>query len=237
MGNNQHLKRHSAPTSWQIKRKNITFVAKPNPGSHKLKYVVPVVVLLRDVLKYAETSKEVKLVLHNKEVLVNGKKVTDTRAPVGIFDVFEIKDTAEKYLVLFNELGRVKLVSKKDSMLYLKVSGKTVMPAGKFQVNFMNGFNIFVDAKTFKSLKVEDTVVYDFDKKKVAEVVSLKEGSFVYVFDGKFKGQFAQVKGFVKQNGVTKDLASVEVAGGTHNTAKEYCFVLGTKKEDLKAFM
>ena len=62
MGNNQHLKRNSAPTSWPIKRKNITFIAKPKPGSHKSKYVTSVLVLLRDVLKYSETSKETKLI-------------------------------------------------------------------------------------------------------------------------------------------------------------------------------
>ena len=56
MGNNQHLKRHSAPTSWGIKRKTVTFVAKPNAGSHKAEYVTRVGVLSRTVLKFAETS-------------------------------------------------------------------------------------------------------------------------------------------------------------------------------------
>ena len=76
MGNNQHLKRHGMPTLWSVERKNEKFIAKPNPGSHKMKYVVPVVVLLRDILKYAKTSKEVKLILHDDEVLVNEVKLT-----------------------------------------------------------------------------------------------------------------------------------------------------------------
>jgi small subunit ribosomal protein S4e len=59
--------------AWPIKRKNITFIAKPNPGSYKAEYVVPVVVLLRDILGVAETSKEVKMILHNRgDVLLNG---------------------------------------------------------------------------------------------------------------------------------------------------------------------
>lgn len=236
MGNNQHLKRHSAPTSWGIKRKATSFVAKPNAGSHKAEYVVPLVVVLRDILRHAETSKEVKLILHNSEVLVNGKRVQEIRFPVGIFDVLEIKATSEKYTALFDELGKIKLVPVKDDLIYLKLSGKTQVSGGKFQLNFMNGFNTLVDEKVFKSVKVEDTVVFDFTKKKVASVIPLKEGSFVYFFDGKFQGKFGEVKEFAEFNGLTRNVVKVQVGSDVQNTAKDYAFAIGTKKEDLKRF-
>jgi small subunit ribosomal protein S4e len=236
MGNNQHLKRHSAPVAWPVKRKNITFIAKPNAGSHKSRYVVPVVVLLRDVLKYAETAKEVKLIVHNQDVLVNGRKTIDVKSPVGLFDVFEIKNTNEKYLVLFDELGKLKLVETKDSFMYLKVKDKKQVSGGKYQLNFMNGYNLLVDEKTFKGIKVNDTLVYDFDKKKQSGVLNLKEGSFVYIFDGKFKGKFGEIKSFEHHNGLTEDIAQIQINGEVHSTAKDYCFVVGAKKEDLKKF-
>jgi len=236
MGNAQHLKRHVAPTSWPIKRKNITFVAKPNPGSHKLKYTTCVLILLRDVLKYGETAKEVKLIVHNKEVFVNGKRILDVKYPVGIFDVFEIKDTNEKYTILFDEVGKLKLISVKENNIYLKVSKKTITPGKKFQLNFMNGFNILVDEKVFGSVKANDTIIYNLDKKKVSSVENLKEGNYVYLFDGKFKGHFGLVKGFVTYNGLTRDVVQVEVNGNVHNTAKDYCFVLGSKKADVERF-
>lgn len=236
MGNNQHLKRHVAPKSWPIKRKNITFTTKPNPGSHKLDYCTCVMILVRDILGYAETAKEVKLIVHNKEVLVNSKRVLDVKYPVGLFDVFEIKETNEKYIVLFDEVGKIKLVPAKDNMIYLRVAKKTLTPGKKFQLNFMNGFNALVDEKTFKLASVADTVIFDLDKKKVSSVLKLKEGSFVYVFDGKFKGQIATVKEFVSFNGLTRDITKIEVKGSVHDTAKDYCFVLGDKKEDIKRF-
>ena len=236
MGNAQHLKRHVAPVAWPIKRKNITFIAKPNPGSHKLKYSTCVLILLRDVLKYGETAKEVKLIVHNKEVLVNGKKISDVKFPVGLFDVFEIKDTKERYTLLFDEVGKIKLVNTKDNTIYLKVSKKTITPGKKYQLNFMNGFNAFVDEKSFKSTKVNDTVVYDLDKKKSLSTINLKQGVYAYIFDGKFQGHFGLIKEFVSYNGLTKDVTHIEIDGVVHTTAKDYCFAIGTKKEDLKSF-
>ena len=236
MGNNQHLKRHSAPTSWKIKRKNITFIAKPNSGSMKSKYVVPVVVLLRDVLNYAQTMKEVKLIIHNEEVLVNGKRVQDHKYPIGMFDVVEIKKTSEKFVILFNEFGKLKTIATKDNLIYLKLAGKTVFKGGNFQLNFMNGFNLIVNAKAFAGINVNDTVVYDFIKKKVSSVINLKEGAAVYLFDGKFKGHFAIVKSFVSYNGVTRDLVNIEYNNEAHSTAKDYCYVVGSNKNDLKRF-
>ena len=236
MGNNQHLKRHAAPIAWPIKRKNITFITKPNPGSHQSRYVIPVVVMLRDVLRVAETAKEVKLIVHNKEVLVNGKKIVDVKSPVGLFDIFEIKDTKEKYVVLFDTFGKIKLVPTKDDILYLKVASKTQLAGKKFQIGFMNGFSTLVDKKTFDAIKVEDTATFDVTKKKIAKILPLKEKAQIYIYDGKFIGQFAEVKGFELYKGLAKDLVQIQINGNVHTTAKAYCFVVGEKKEDLKKF-
>lgn len=236
MASTQHLKRHSMPVAWPIRRKNITFISRPKPGSHKMEYVVSVVVLLRDVLSYAKTAKEAKYIVHNGEVLVNGKKVTDIKAPVGLFDVIEIKESKEKYTVLFDNFGKVKLVETKDDLVYLRVSGKTSLKGGKTQVNFMNGFNLVVEAKVASTLKVNDTVVYDLVKKSIKESIALKEGSFVYVFGGKYVGLFGEIKSFTHYNGLSKDLVVIESEGVQHSTAKEYCYVIGTSKTSSKRF-
>lgn len=236
MANSRHLKRHSMPTSWQIKRKNIAFISKPNPGSHKLEYCSSIIVVLRDILGLAKTAKEVKYIVNNTDVLINGKKITDIKAPCGMFDIIEIKKTGEKYIVVFDTLGKIKLVPTKDDQLYLKISNKKMLPGKKYQLNFMNGFNLVVDEKTFNSIKAEDTIIYDIDKKKVSGVVALKEGSFVYIFDGKYKGNLGKITKFDIYNGLTRDVAEVDVEGEAHSTAKDYCFAIGTKKEDLNRF-
>lgn len=236
MASTSHLKRNSMPASWPVKKKNITFTTKPNPGSHKREYVTPIVILLRDFLGYAATAKEVKQIVHNEEILINNKKVNDIKTACGLFDIIEIKKTNKKFILLFNELGRLKLVPAKDDLIYLRVSGKKVLGNAKFQLNFMNGFNIVVDKKVFSTTKVNDTIVYDLSKNKVKSVLNLKEGSFVYIFDGKFQGKFAEVKSFTLYNGISKDIANIEINSEEASTIKDYCYVIGTKKSDLVRF-
>ena len=108
MGNNQHLKRHTTSKSYPIKRKNITFITKPNPGSFKKDYVVPIVVAIRDILNFAKTLKEVKeIIFRTEEVLINGKKVKDVKNPLGLFDILEFKKSKKKYLLVFNKTRKI----------------------------------------------------------------------------------------------------------------------------------
>lgn len=230
MANTRHLKRTNMPNSWPVKKKGITFITRPNAGSHKLDYVTSVVVLLREVLGYAKTAKDAKYIVYNEELLVNGKKVTDIKTAVGMFDIFEITKTSEKFVLIFDEVGRLKLVPTKDSTITLKIASKSILKNGKFQLNMMNGYNVLVDEKAFKKAKVEDSVVYDYTKKAIKKVVELKEGAQVYLFDGKFKGQFATVKGFTKYNGLANDLVTLDIAGAEASTAKAYCYVLENTK-------
>ncbi len=236
MTNTRHLKRHSAPKSWPIKRKGINFISRPQLGGQKREYSCSVLVLLRDLLHYVETAKEAKFLVHTKAIVVNGKEVKDIKHSCALFDILELKTSSEKFRLLFDTKARLKLVATKDASLYLKVSSKTVLSSKKYQMNCSNGMNILVDEKTFKATKVEDTLIYDYTKSKITGHLPLKEKSFVYLFDGKFKGNFAQVESFVQYNGLSKDIAHVKIGSEEKTTAKAYCFVLSQKKEDLKSF-
>ncbi len=231
--NSRHLRRHLMPVSWGVKRKGISFVARPNPGSHQRAYATSLLNILRDNLNYAHSTKEAKYITHNEEIKVNGKQIKDIKTAIGMFDLLEIPKTKEKYTVIFDELGKIKLVPAKDDSIVLKVSNKTRTKGGKFQINFMNGFNILVDEKTFKSLSVEDSVLYDFTKKKVSKTFALKEGAFVYVYDGKFQGQIGQIESITEYNGKARDVVFLKIGKESHSTAKDYCFVIGSKKEDV----
>ena len=236
MASISHLKRSNMPTFWPVKKKNIKFVVKPKPGSHKIDYVIPILIILREKLSYAATSKEAKQILYNEEVLVNGKRVKDIKFPVGLFDIIEIKKTNERYLVLYDNVGKVKLSPTKADFLYLKIVGKKLLKGGIFQLNFMNGFNLVVDKKTYDKAKVADTLVYDFIKKRPVSIINMKEGDFVYVFDGKFKGKIGQIKSFIDYNGVSRNILVLDLENKEQSTAKDYCLVIGTKKTDIKEF-
>jgi small subunit ribosomal protein S4e len=224
------------PKSWPIKRKNIAFISKPNPGSFSRNYISSVLILVRDILGYSKTSSETKYIVNTGNILVNGKEVKDIKFPIGMFDIIEIKKFEEKYLVLFDEVGRLKLIKAKENLVNLKVSNKKLLKGNKFQLNFFNGYNILVDEKTFKKTNLTDTIIYDFEKKKVSSVVELKQGSFAYIFDGNYKGKFGLIKKFTNYSGLTTDVVDLEINGVMHTTSKKYCFAIGDKKEDIKRY-
>ncbi|MCH8519689.1 MAG: hypothetical protein LAT82_02945 [Nanoarchaeota archaeon] len=230
MANRRHLKRHSMPTAWPTFRKTETFVTRPKPGSMKRKYVVPVSVFLRDVLKVVYTTKEAKYVVHKEYVLINGKIAQDIKSPIGLLDVVEITKLGKKYSFVFDTKGRIKVIEVQDSNVYTKVTGKTLIKGGQVQINTLNGFNVLVDSKEAKKIDTDSTIIVDTKTKKISSTLPLAQKAQVYVMDGKYKGQFGVAKSFTHYNGVAPDLVELEIANETHLTAKEYCFVVDSKR-------
>ena len=231
-----HLKRTSMPTSWNLKRKNTTFVKKPNPGSHKKNLTTSIVNLLRDELKFALNLKEAKFIVSSSNIFVNGKKVNDTKFPVGIFDLVEFKDISKKFMVILNEFGKISLLETKEDLIFLKVTSKTILKKRGLQINFANGYNIFTDEKVSNKAGVGDTILYDFKNKKIVKIQSLKEGIFAYIFDGKFKGNFCKITNILNFNGLSADKIEILINGKKNSTAKKYCFVIGEEEVFEKFF-
>ena len=83
------LKRLVAPRWWPIERKTKKFILAPR-GPHTKDFSLPLLVLIRDVLKLSETGKEAKNIIKKGEVLVDGKKRKDPNFGVGLLDLIEI---------------------------------------------------------------------------------------------------------------------------------------------------
>ena len=69
-----------------IRRKGSKYVAR---ALSNLKESVPVVIAVRDMLKLARTSKEVKKMINSKLLKINGKPVKDHRESIRLFNLFE----------------------------------------------------------------------------------------------------------------------------------------------------
>src|SRR3989344_633623 len=102
----RHLKRHFAPNSWKIKRKGLTFVTRHNPGPHSGKTSMPLNVVLRDMLHYADTARESKIILTRRNVFVDGIRRKEPKFPVGLFDVVEFKDINKSHRVILDKKGK-----------------------------------------------------------------------------------------------------------------------------------
>ncbi|MEM4788723.1 MAG: S4 domain-containing protein, partial [Ignisphaera sp.] len=89
-GGSSHLKRLAAPAFWPILRKEYKWITKPSPGPHLLERCIPLLVLIRDVLKLAENAREAKKIIFDGEVLIDGRVRRDFKFPVGLMDVVSI---------------------------------------------------------------------------------------------------------------------------------------------------
>lgn len=192
----KHTKRQSAPTNWPIERKGTKFIVTPL-GS--VEEGIPVLVLLRDILKLAENRREVKKAIKNKNVLLNHKKIKDVRNTAKLFDVVTLPGSGKNYRVSLTESGKfdVEEISKKEAdYKTTKVSDKTLLKGKKLQLNLYDGRNILqkVDCDTGDSVKV------NLKNKKIEDTFKLKKGSEVVVFAGKHSGKKGKVKDINEEN-------------------------------------
>ena len=224
-----HLKRIATPRTWVIDRKAETFITRPNPGAHSLYFATSLGVVLRDKLGLVSTMSEAKKVLNRKNILVDGKRRKDHRFAVGLFDVISVPETKKSYRALLDQKGRLviqKIDEKGASLKPCKIVGKKVLAKGKLQFNLHDGKNIISDKKA----KVGDTFILSLPSLEVKEVLSLKEGNFVFLTQGKHGGH----SGILKE---IKGKEAIYVADKTEiETAKAYLFVLGEKDSKIKLY-
>ena len=63
-----HLKRLAMPRSWPLPRKTTIWVTRPLPGAHGLERCMPLTIVIRDVLGYARSAREVRRILNEGPV-------------------------------------------------------------------------------------------------------------------------------------------------------------------------
>lgn len=222
-----HLKRKNAPKTWPIARKERKWIVRPL-SSQPLEMCMPVSVFLREILKIAKTVKEVKTILNQKIVMVNGKIIKDPKYGVGFMDVLDLTSLKEKYRVLLNKQGRMvirKIDDKEGSLIPRKITGKKLIKGGKTQLSFSDGCSLLADAKNYK---VGDTLV--FENGKIKEHLKFEKGALVLIVHGKqtaMCGKMEEVRTFA---GTQPDNIVYSVDGKSYETRKEYAMVIGKDK-------
>ena len=152
-----HLKRLNAPDSWHITKKTTKFVAKTAPGPHNAN-AIPVAVWLRDQQGLARTMKEVKQILKQKDVVINGRPCPGSQDGHRHLRCHCSSRIGKYYRVLRDLKGRHKTVeidAESAQKRLCKIENKTTVTGGKVQLNLRYGANIVAD----NSYKSNDSVV------------------------------------------------------------------------------
>ena len=213
-----HLKRFKAPDSWHIPKKTNKFITKTAPGPHNAN-ALPVVVWLREQMGFARNLKEVKQILHQRDVIINGRPCRDPKLGIGIFDIVSIPKIGKYYRILRDKNGRHKTIeidAEAAKTRLCKISNKTIVPGGKVQLNMRDGSNILGDNR----YKPKDSIVVSLEPETRFNIVDhfpYAEGNMAMVIGGKHSGRIARIIGISKVPGSVPNRVMME-----DNTTKEH---------------
>jgi len=179
-----HQKRQQMSKRLPLPRKGTKYVVRA-VSHHTM--AVPVLIAVRDMLHLAENAREVKSMIHNQKLKLNGRQIKDVHESVTLFGQLE----ADKSYILtllptgkfvFNEL-------KKPEDKLLKVMNKRLVSEGKIQLNLHDGTNVITNDK---AIAINDSLYLD-ENNKVKGHLTFEKGKSIFIIKGKHQGTTAKV--------------------------------------------
>ncbi|MHA2363372.1 MAG: 30S ribosomal protein S4e [Candidatus Hodarchaeales archaeon] len=250
-GSKHHQKRLASPITFPIERKKYKFTFHGIGGAHKINDGIPLGLIIREMLKYASNLRELKHILHNNQVLVDGIARQDPRFIVGPMDVISIP-SIEKYYRLVPWIGRrrIKLVpiSKEESLWKLScIVNKTSVRGGHLQLNLDDGRNIlirksetmdkddqFSDPSVFST---RGTLKIEIPSQKILDYYPLELGNHALIIRGTNTGLSGTLQYIEKRIGKNKSIAILQSEAASENriiTAMENVFIIGKADHDTE---
>ncbi len=192
-----HINRKNIGKFWPVPRTGTKYVAV---STHHQSTAIPLIVVMRDILKLIKTKKELKKVLSEKQVLINHKEIRETNYPVLLFDVISLPLLRKYYRAVLSEHKKMSFeeISEKDAeKKVLKIIGKQILKGEKVQVNLLDGRNILLK----EDVSVDDSLVYNLKQKKVEKVIRMEKGNTAYVIKGKHIGKQGTIESIIERGG------------------------------------
>ncbi len=221
-----HQKRLSAPRIYPIQRKNNTFVST-SIGPHAKDTSLPLVVVMRDVLQVAETAKEVRKIIHNGDVLVDGRVPPNPRFAIGFMDVISLPKLGESYRFLITENGAElrEVQAEEDAERKIcRITGKTSLKNGETQIGLHDGKTLVYN----EDCACRGSIVLAVPNHTVESYLPFTEGAAAYITNGKHRGEHATIKNIRTVTGSRPNVVVLEDSNGEEfETVEDYVFVIG----------
>jgi small subunit ribosomal protein S4e len=129
-----HLKRKTVEKFWSIPRKGTKYVAVPN---HNQREAIPLVVVIRDMLKLVRNTKELKKLLQEKQIQINHRLVHETNYPISLFDILSLPAAKKHYKAMLSSNKKLimeEVNDKEANVKIFKVLNKKVLDAKIIQL-------------------------------------------------------------------------------------------------------
>jgi small subunit ribosomal protein S4e len=225
--NRNHLKRLAAPHHWMLAKTAGKFATKPVSGPHKASESLPVILLLRNRLKYALNAREVTTICKRRLVTIDGKIRTDPRYPAGLMDVISLGQSKEQFRLLYDAKGRftAHAIDKTEA-------GFKLLRVNKFFVGDKGVTHLVThDGRTIRyadpDVRLNDTVKYNLVTGDVEGFYKFKLGSVAMVISGGNVGRVGVVHDIKKQQAGFNIVSLTDSAGNKFATRQANVFILG----------
>jgi small subunit ribosomal protein S4e len=233
------LKRKPAPRFWPIHRKEAVWTVRPSPGPHSLEKCLPLSIVLRDILKLAETRKEAKKIISQGKIYVDRKVRLKDDFPVGLMDVISMPDLNKFYRVLPSHKGLFlnPITKEEASFKLLRVEDKNLVKNEHSEIALHDGTNMLIKAEdpenpeivyeTFTTLKL------GLPEKQVLDQLKTKKGNKAIITGGKNIGKTGKIVEIEKTVAKKRRNALVVIEdeeGGRYQTILDFVFSIGGTK-------
>jgi len=226
-GPKHHLKRLNAPSHWMLDKLTGTWAPKPSAGPHKTRECLPLMVFIRNRLKYALTKKEVVSILMQRLVKVDGKVRTDATYPAGFMDVITIEKTGENFRLLFDTKGRFTIHRITAEEAKYKLCKVKKVQLGAKGIPYM----VTHDGRTLRYpdplIKVNDTVKLDLETGKAAEFIKFEPGNLCCITGGHNVGRVGVITHRERHQGGFDIIHVKDSLERTFATRSSNVFVIG----------
>jgi len=232
-GPKKHLKRLNAPNHWMLDKLTGVWAPKPSPGPHKTRECVPMIILLRNRLKYALTRREVFLIAAQRLIQVDGKVRTDTRFPIGFMDVVSIPKTGENFRFLYDPKGRFFISRIKEDEAKFKLCKVTNVAVGRNGIPYL----VTHDGRTIRYpdplIKAQDTIKFSLETNSIIGHVAFDVGNLAMIVGGNNLGRIGVVERREKHPGSHDIVHLKDTAGHQFATRAGNVFIIGSGSSSL----
>tara|TARA_Y100000310_G_C20670727_1_gene810117 strand:+ start:831 stop:1481 length:651 start_codon:yes stop_codon:yes gene_type:complete len=204
-----YLKRQKIGKFWPIARKGTKYVARSTHDQHNS---IPLIVVMRDILKIVRNKKELKRSLNEKQILINNKEIRETNYPINLFDIVNFVNKnyraslSENKKMIFEEIS-----DKEAETKVYKIISRKLLSKNKIQLNLMQGKNILSDEKA----KTGDSVVLNLKENKIEKIIPMEKGKTGFALKGKHMGSVGEIVEIMERGG--KSIAKIKSKDGNIN--------------------
>jgi len=240
-GGQKTLKRLNTPKYLQIRKKHGKFFINPSPGPHPNRFCLPLLHIVRDLLKIVDNYREAKKLIGLGYFKVDGKVIKDITYPLGSMDVFSIEKMKKYYRILpDSHYGLIlhEITEKESNFKLCRINQKKSVKGGHVQLNLHDGRNILIRVKDPKNPKEDvykrmDVLKISLPDQEILKLLKFKEGNLAIIMSGKNIGQIGKIINVLKRFGPKASTVSIQRDSEHTETLYDYTFIIGEDQSEI----